>query len=429
LGDNSGSIDLSIFGGTTPYTIQWLDGATSEDRTGLTVGNYQVTVTDAAGCSRVLNISVIKKPLEVAAVQTQPTCSGDPGSISVTPTGGVAPYTYTWSNGATGNAIDGLVAGVYSVIVTDASGCSRTLFFGIINPSPIEVTSAVKSENCGTNGTFAVNVSAIGGKFPFTYQWSTGATTQNVTGLVAGTYTVSIKDAGGCAVTKEFVLTAATMNWSCLINPVTTPVVCKSVGNILTTGVSEATSYQWTIASTDNSWSLTSGTADSAAVYTAGNPGSSATFTLSIVKNGCTQICTYTITSGCIEKDNTGGGDPTSSSPCTIVPGTPPVVVEPVPPTEPEQPSHGCGLKIVSVYPNPFRDKVKFEWEASKNDNVKLEIFDAHGKRVSVVYQGAVKAGQRYSFEWSANGCGKDRYFYYRYTSSKGVDHGKLVKR
>jgi hypothetical protein len=427
-GGNTGAIDLSVYGGTAPYTIKWLDGPTTEDRSGLTEGSYQVTVTDAAGCSRPLSLSINRKPLEVTSVINQPTCAGDQGSISVAPVGGVPPYSYSWSNGSTGSSVDGLANGIYSVTVTDASGCSNTLYFGIFSPSAIEVTSAIKNEQCGSAGTFGIDLSVMGGKYPYTYSWSNGASSQNVTGLAAGTYTVNINDAGGCTVTKQFVLDAAALNWSCLINPVIAPVVCKSVGNKLSTGVSGATSFQWTVSSTDNSWSITSGAADSAAVYTAGNPGTTATFTLSIVKNGCTQTCSYTVSSGCVVRDNTGGGDPSSSEPCTTSPTVPPVVVTPEPQPEPEKPTHGCGLKIVSAYPNPFKDKVKFEWEAAANDNVKLEIFDGHGNKVKTIYQGAVTKGQRYSHEWSVNS-GGDRYYYFRYTSSKGVDHGKLVKR
>jgi hypothetical protein len=80
------------------------------------------------------------------------------------------------------------------------------------------------------------------------------------------------------------------------------------------------------------------------------------------------------------------------------------------------------------VYPNPFREKMKFDWTATKNDKVRLEIFDGRGHRVGVVYEGPVTAGKHYSFDWSAMGL-KDSVYYYRYTSSKGVDHGKLIRK
>jgi hypothetical protein len=370
---------------------------------------------------------VFKKPLQVTSIVNQPKCSGDLGTISVTPTDGVPPYTYQWSNGATGNTIGNLTNGVYNVIVTDASGCSRTLFFAILTPTPIEVTSAINNAQCGQEGAYAIDLTVMGGKFPYVYTWSNGATAQDVSGLNTGSYSVDIKDGNGCVITKQFVIDPIAVSWNCLITPITAPVVCQSAGNIITTGVSGGTKYEWTVSSADNSWIITSGSADSAALYTAGTTGTTATFTLAITKNGCVQTCSYTVTSGCTVRDNTGGGDPSSSEPCTTPPPTtPPTQPEPEP--EPEQPSHSCKPQV-HVYPNPFHDKVYFQYVATKNENIRLEIYDGRGKKVAVVYEGPVKAGNNYKFDWSAYGCGKDRYFYYRLTTSKGVEHGKLVKR
>ena len=430
VGDNSGAIDLTVSGGTAPYTIAWADGPTTEDRSGLTAGNYQVSISDASGCVRVLDLSVNKKQLDVVTIVNQPSCNGDKGSIIVDPVGGVPPYNYEWSNGDTDNTIDGLEPGMYSVTITDGSGCSTTQFFAIMAPVEMQVFSEVTNAQCGTDGSFAIDLTIFGGKYPYSYAWSNGETVQDISGLSAGTYSVLISDAGGCSTERSFTIDAVPGNGACLINAPTTPLVCNSAGNMITTAVSGATTYAWTVSSSDNSWVITSGSSDSSAVYTAGAPGSTATFTLVVTKNGCTQTCSYEVTSSCIERDNTGGGDPSSSEPCT--PTTPPVVEVPEPPKdpepEPEQPSHGCKPKVVHAYPNPFKDRVKFEWTATGNDHVKLEIYDNHGNRIHVVYNGQVKSGKRYSFEWSEN-CLKDRLYYYRFTTSKGVDHGKLYRK
>jgi hypothetical protein len=136
------------------------------------------------------------------------------------------------------------------------------------------------------------------------------------------------------------------------------------------------------------------------------------------------------VTPACIERDNTGGGDPSSSTPCTTSPTTPPVVVIPpvVEEPQPEENNHGCKANIVHAYPNPFKDKLKLEWIAPKSEKVRLEIYDSRGHRIAMVYEGNVIAGNRYSFDWSAMGM-KDHVYYYRYTSSKSVDHGKLVRK
>lgn len=430
-GDNSGAIDLTISGGTAPYDIKWLDGPTTEDRTGLAVGGYQVSVTDAAGCTAQSFVFVNNKTLQVNSEINQPNCAGDAGSITIVPTDGTGPYTYEWSNGQTGSTIGGLEPGNYQVTIRDASGCSQFQSFFIIAPGAISASGVISNTQCGAAGSYAIDLSVLGGKWPYSYQWSTGATSEDVSGLNAGTYFVDVKDGAGCAVRKEFVIDAAGLSWSCLINPVSS-VVCGSVGNALSTDVTGAASYQWTITSTDNSWLITSGSTEAVVVYTAGHPGSTATFTLTVEKNGCTQTCSYTVTGGCEVRDNNGGGDPGSNEPCVGTPATPPVVVVPEP--EPETPApgddrHGCKPGVaISAYPNPFHDRVKLEWTASANERVKLEIYDMRGNRVCVLHDGIVSAGQRYSFDWSTTGC-RDSYYYFRYTSSKTVSHGKLVRK
>jgi hypothetical protein len=422
LGDTFGAIDVSVVGGTSPYTIKWLDGPTTEDRTGLALGVYTVTVTDAAGCSTQAAISVFKKPLTVASEIIQPICATDLGSITLT-VSGVPPYTYTWSNGATGSAITGLPAGFYSVTVTDGSGCSRTLSFLILSPTALEVTSTVSNAQCGVEGGYGIDLSVMGGKPMYTYLWSTGATTQDVTGLNSGTYSVNVKDASGCTVTKQFTVDAVSVGWSCLIAPPTTPVVCGSAGNLLSTAVAGATDYLWTVTSTDNSWVITSGH-DSTAVYTAGAPGSSATFTLTLTKNGCTQTCSYTTTSACIQKDNTGGGDPSSSDPCTTTVTT---VAQQAATEVPVASATKIPFEL-NVYPNPFKDKLNFEWTAPYDDYVQIEILDKSGRRLTTVYEGKVSKGQHYNFEWSAIGL-TDHFYFYKYSSSRNKDYGQLSRK
>ncbi len=131
-------------------------------------------------------------------------------------------------------------------------------------------------------------------------------------------------------------------------------------------------------------------------------------------------------------RDNTGGGDPSSSEPCTTTPTTPtvpPVVVVPTPEPETptEEPEKGCkGGVAISAYPNPFHDRVKLEWTATATERVRLEIYDMRGNRMGVLYDGNVTKGQHYSCEWTASNC-KDPFYYYRHTSSKNVTHGKLL--
>ena len=423
-GDTFGAIDMTVVGGTSPYTIKWLDGPTTEDRTGLVVGLYTVSVSDAAGCSTQATIGVSQKPLVVTSQINQPVCSSDLGSLALT-VSGVPPYTYTWSNGATGSTITDLPAGTYTVTVTDASGCSRKLSYQILSPTVIGITSKVSNAQCGVEGSYSIDLSVTGGKYPYTYLWSTGATTQNVSGLNSGTYSVAVKDALGCTVTRQFTVDPISVGWSCLITPPTKAVVCGSAGNLLSTAVVGATNYLWTVTSTDNSWAITSGN-DSTAVYTAGTPGSSATFTLTLTKNGCSQTCSYTTSTACIQKDNTGGGDPSSSDPCSAT--TTVATVQQQAATEVPVASATKIPFELNVYPNPFRDKLNFEWKAPYDDNVKVEILDKSGRSLTTVYEGKVTKGQHYNFEWSAAGL-TDHFYFYKYTSSRNKDYGQLVRK
>ena len=427
LGDNSGAIDLSIFGGVPPYTIKWADGPTSEDRTGLVAGVYTVTVTDGAGCSVTANYTIFNKPLQVNSDLIQPKCNGDLGSITLT-VEGVPPYTYNWSNGATGESITDLPPGFYSVTITDASGCTRTLDFAIMAPPPIVVTSSIANALCGVEGSYGIELTVSGGKPSYTFLWSNGATTQNVTGLNSGTYSVAITDAGGCVVNKEFTVNATTAGWSCLIDQPTAPIVCGSAGNLLATSVVDGTSYQWSVTSTDNSWAITSGANSSTAVYTAGAAGSTATFTLTITKNGCAQTCTYTANS-CTVKDNTGGGDPSSSDPCVTQSQsvTQAIVEEPLKETAEARVGEEEIQFNLDVYPNPFTDKLNFEWTATANDYVRVEILDKFGNTMTVLYEGSVTKGQHYTFDWTASGL-MERIYYYRFTSSTNSVNGKLIR-
>lgn len=308
LDDASGAIDLIITGGTAPYTYVWSTGQTTEDLSGLTAGIYRVTVTDANGCSATLTVSVSKKTFQVGNIVVQPSCNGSStGSITLSPTGGVAPYTYQWSTGATGNAITELLPDTYTVVVTDASGCSRQLTFIISEPSQLSASAVVSNSQCSTEGSFTIDLTVSGGTAPYAYQWSNGATTEDLDSLQSGTYSVIIKDINGCSVTKEVVINPGSTSWACLINVPDSIPACSSTGNVLTTFITGAT-YQWTVQSSDGNWSITQGNTSGSIVYTAGGENSSATFTLTITKDGCAQTCLYTMAA--CKSDSSGGEDP-----------------------------------------------------------------------------------------------------------------------
>ncbi len=299
LDDSSGSINLTITGGTQPYSYYWSNGETSEDLSNLAAGNYTVTVTDSAGCKITLRISIFKKTFLVSSQVEQPKCYGDTGSISLFPSGGIEPYQYTWASGQTTSSLTNLSAGTYTVTVTDSTGCSRVMVYTIVSPPELKATIASTTLSCTS---FALDLSVSGGTAPYTYSWSTGATSQDISSAGSGSYSVTITDARGCSTTQS--ITTSDPAWACSINPSPSP-VCGSSGNTLSTSITGAT-YLWTISSTDGSWSIQSGGDTNSISYTAGTISTSGTFSLSITKDGCTQVCTYTI-SGCTDAGSGSG--------------------------------------------------------------------------------------------------------------------------
>lgn len=311
----SGSVALTVSGGTPPYTYTWSNGATTEDLTGVNSGYYTVVVQDSKGCTATSGFTVSKTVFQVPKIVVQPACHGDGnGSVIIQePIGGTAPYTYVWSHGATGMELTDLSAGTYSVTVTDAMGCSRVVTAVITDPSEISASFAVSSLQCGTEGPFSVDLSVSGGTMPYSFQWSDGSTAEDPEGIQSGSYSVTITDAHGCSVVKDIVVEGQPASWACAINAL--PVVlCSSQGNVITTSVQDADAYSWSLESSDGSWSLITGVALASATFNAGGESTSATFTLTVVKDGCTQSCSYTL-SACQPEDTGGDTDPGGEEP------------------------------------------------------------------------------------------------------------------
>ncbi|TXH53609.1 MAG: PKD domain-containing protein, partial [Bacteroidia bacterium] len=214
-GGNNGAINLTVSGGTAPFNYSWSNGATTEDITGLTAGNYTINLTDANGCPASTSAIITQPvaPLALSTTQVNVLCfGGATGSINLTVSGGTAPYTYAWSNGATVQDISALTAGAYAVTVTDANGCTANI--NVIISQPVNAVSGTSTQTnvlCFGASTGAIDITPSGGTAPYTYLWNTGATTQDISGLPAGNYTVTINDAnggaGGCTATLNITIT------------------------------------------------------------------------------------------------------------------------------------------------------------------------------------------------------------------------------
>jgi gliding motility-associated-like protein len=202
LGD--GQIDLTVSNGTAPFTFLWNNGETSEDLTSLEAGVYDVVITDANGCTGTASATIAEPAvLIVEGTAVQVSCNGgSDGAIDVSVSGGIAPYSYAWSNGEITQDIAALTAGTYSVVVTDANGCTASFGTTITEPDTLNVTFASNPATCNAaNGSVVTAVT--GGTAPYTYNWSNGAITSNLNSAVAGVYELVVTDANGCTYTLE----------------------------------------------------------------------------------------------------------------------------------------------------------------------------------------------------------------------------------
>ncbi|MBX7182517.1 MAG: gliding motility-associated C-terminal domain-containing protein [Bacteroidia bacterium] len=203
--DGTASVVVNSPGSNFSYL--WLNtGDTTSTVTGLCSGSYFVQVTDPAGCSALDQVSLGGGTFTANEQIVNTPCGVCNGSIIVNPTGGLAPYSYFWSNGGLTNSVSGLCAGLYTVTITDATNCAQTFTYSVVNTNTtISVTASSIDVTCygGSNGSASAFVS--GGSAPYTYIWSTTPqqTTQAVSGLSPGTYFVSITDANGCVASDQ----------------------------------------------------------------------------------------------------------------------------------------------------------------------------------------------------------------------------------
>ena len=218
-----GTDNVTVTGGTPPYTYSWFDEMTSgivgtSNPISLPAGMYGVEITDAAGCVYgsfdQSDSGTIASITSYCVVVTPTTASCTNGTATATVAGGgVPPYTYLWSNGATTSGITGLIMGSYNVTVTDAVGCT-SMGYAYVNQSiTITVPVTPTPATCiASNG--AVIGFGSGGVPPYSYLWSNGATTQSQTGLAAGSYGVTATDANGCS---------GTASTTIVVNPLPVP--------------------------------------------------------------------------------------------------------------------------------------------------------------------------------------------------------------
>lgn len=275
---NNGSATVVPTGGTPTYFYSWNPiGGTGQSATNLIAGNYIITVTDINGCQQYVSATITQPTQLMASISstTNVSCNGgNNGSATVSASGGTAAYTYSWApSGGTNATAVNLIAGTYTVTVTDSKGCITQTTANITQPPPL--TSSINSStnvSCfgGNNGT--ATVTAAGGTGPYTYLWNTSPAQTGITAnnLSAGNYFVTVTDSKGCITTS----TAITISEPPLLTVSVSPSALISCNSTITitsgaSGGSGSYNYQWSNGATTPS--ITVGTGTYSIVVTDGN--------------------------------------------------------------------------------------------------------------------------------------------------------------
>ncbi len=280
-GSSNGSVSINASGGNGQYAYSWAPILSNAPTlTNLPAGNYTCLVTDGLGCSSTQQVSLTQpSPLSVNSIVNPITCfGGSNGSLTLSSTGGTAPYQYNWGNNlGTTNSISNLTAGIYSCQLIDANNCVLNQSFQISNPPAISNTILTSTNvNCFGNSTGSASISASGGTGNLSYLWSPNQTSSSsISNVPAGTYTCTTSDANGCQQSTMVTITQPTaLNSSITTN---NPVSCfgGTNGSAQVTGIGGVAPYSY-------SWSPVGGTSNLASNLSAG------TYTCQINDlNGC----------------------------------------------------------------------------------------------------------------------------------------------
>ncbi|MCF8250436.1 MAG: gliding motility-associated C-terminal domain-containing protein, partial [Saprospiraceae bacterium] len=281
----NGSIDLTVTDGEPPYTILWSNGANTEDIANLAPGTYTVTVTGANGCSEVESYTLADTvPFGLTGASSPASsCTAPNGAIDLTPTP-AGSYTYAWSNGAGTEDISGIPAGSYAVTATDANGCTGTASFTVDDTAqPPSLATATTATTCGL-GSGGVDLTPSGGTAPYTFAWSNGATSEDLTNVPPGTYAVTATGANGCTATASATVADNAVNIG-VTGTVTPNTTCNgnngSVNITVTPTPPPVGSYTF-------AWSNTAATEDLSGLP----PGS---YTVTVSLGTCTASASFTV--------------------------------------------------------------------------------------------------------------------------------------
>lgn len=255
-GDNTGEATAFVVNGKPPYTYEWSNGEssfshqTSASISNLSAGTHYVEVTDNNGCIVFASFIVEEPnaPLSAQAELTNPLCNGEAnGEITMTVSGGTPDYTYQWSNGETTQNISDLIAGTYTLTITDDNLCSFTASYTLTEPDALALDLITNDVSCNGGNSGSIETQVSGGVTPYTYAWSNGELTASLNDVSAGTYSVTVTDENGCTISASTEINEPAEPLNIVVN--TENVLCNggATGNIYVTvtGGTEPYNFMW----------------------------------------------------------------------------------------------------------------------------------------------------------------------------------------
>ncbi|WNJ18558.1 T9SS type A sorting domain-containing protein [Pontibacter sp. G13] len=353
-GASDGSLTVVAGGGTPPYAFEWdanAGGGTSATVSNLAAGQYTVIVTDSNNCADVITTTLESAGAATVAIdnQTNVSCAGlTDGAASLMITGGTAPYTYLWSNGESTDSAMMLPSGPNTVEVTDSNGCVSFATVFIVEPAELSLNASGSAVDCPGDSSGTASVLATGGTPGYTYAWSNGGNTADLTGIPAGTYSVTVTDANGCTSNESAIVTGPSdfaINFQVIPNIGGTP---DTYSGQIVTSVSGGTApytFAWVGGTTD-----TSGVG------------------LSNLNQlcGATYYLTLTDANGCVTTDSVEVGVALDGVTCMTISNDP----------------YLAGFSSISVYPNPTHGLLNLDLEMKDLQSVTVDVMNANGQIV-----------------------------------------------
>ena len=260
FGYNDGTLHSNVSGGISPYQYSWSNGDVVDSAVGLTAGTFLLTVTDSNGCV-IQDSATITQPASINLNAVVPDyngfnipCYGDTSTcITLNMIGGNFPYTFIWdgSDTITSTTRCNIGADTLNVVILDGNGCQLDTFFIISGPPPITFNSTLSAAgayniDCFGNLTGSIDVTMIGGVGPFSYQWSSTQTTEDITNVGAGNYQVNVSDANGCLDSAAFTLTEPTLLAATVSSTPTTCGLNNGSATVAPIGGVTPYTYAWT---------------------------------------------------------------------------------------------------------------------------------------------------------------------------------------